>query len=519
MDGSSTPPAPVSLQRILMRRVGLVAVLTLLMAIALGAQQATEDMDTEQTSAVDTAVALLDLQTLQHLPDDQARERLATLAENARLRHLLWTVRDDQGRIVSGVARSAAVAGPPWLDVATAMHRHIFPAVEPPRAIERPLPRADGTSWTLVLTASPEAERAEALSTLLDGVALVLACVIVMLVVMWFNIRHALRPVNRLLTGIERLERQDPLTLQQLPPLAVDELESVAAALRRLAAALEQTELRRRGLAQQLVNVQEQERQSMARDLHDEMGQHLTALRLDLAWVEKRLDGLDRSAQAPAHPTEDHRLRSTVRRMAEQCRELQRDVRSLLTRLRPFTPYRFDGEAAEGISLDTVCASLDELAASWRVDAPGRPAPQIDLDVVYERGGETRPLSEVVLSEELALTLYRISQEALTNVARHAQAHHVDLRLSVEDGQTDTDSRAPCLMVRWSCTDDGVGLPAGALDGSPDRPAWHPAMPRGNGLAGMQERVLSQGGLWKTLSPARSAGGTHLEASFRVVLT
>jgi two-component system sensor histidine kinase UhpB len=93
------------------------------------------------------------------------------------------------------------------------------------------------------------------------------------------------------------------------------------------------------------------------------------------------------------------------------------------------------------------------------------------------------------IPRDLALAVYRISQEALTNAARHAHAGEVVLTLTL-----DMQTQPPTLD--WSVQDDGVGLPdpAGARQ-------------RGNGLGGMQERVWALGGTWR-VEPADPSSET-----------
>ena len=107
--------------------------------------------------------------------------------------------------------------------------------------------------------------------------------------------------------------------------MPVRELEAVAALLRHLAGALDAAQARRRLLSQQLLSLQEDERARLARGLHDEFGQRLTALRVDAAWLSRRLAG-----QAEAAPV--------IAGMAAQCKQIQHDIRSWLTRLQPFGP-------------------------------------------------------------------------------------------------------------------------------------------------------------------------------------
>ena len=118
----------------------------------------------------------------------------------------------------------------------------------------------------------------------------------------------------------------------------------------------------------------------------------------------------------------------------------------------------------------------------------------------------SRMAQGALLPRELLLTLYRISQEALTNVARHARAERAVLRLSLVsevDHRTGGDSPPSVVRgrVRWSVEDDGCGLEAAA---------WQ----RGNGLAGVKERVWAVGGdlQWEPLEPGAPRPGLRLHA-------
>jgi two-component system sensor histidine kinase UhpB len=121
------------------------------------------------------------------------------------------------------------------------------------------------------------------------------------------------------------------------------------------------------------------------------------------------------------------------------------------------------------------------------MQAVGAAAPRFEL--AFGAGtaqGPLRPLppgraEALTLPRPLLLALYRLSQEALTNAARHAQAGHIRLRLALDPAQPP----ATAAQLHWEVSDDGIGI---ADPGS--------AVQRGNGLGGMQERVWALGGLW-----------------------
>lgn len=230
------------------------------------------------------------------------------------------------------MARAAACClGPPpappvaaplgWL---LALHRELLSAPDH-RHVSWTVPRADGASWTVSLAASHDSERREAMANLVDMLLLLLACVAGLLLVMRWNVRRAFAPLDRLLEAIAGIELHNVKAVQALPTMPIRELEAVAGALRHLGGALDAAEAQRRLLSQQVLTLQEDERARLARELHDEFGQCLTALRVDAAWLARRV------ADQPA-------LRQVVDGMSGQCERVQLDIRGPPTRLQPFGP-------------------------------------------------------------------------------------------------------------------------------------------------------------------------------------
>jgi signal transduction histidine kinase len=199
-----------------------------------------------------------------------------------------------------------------------------------------------------------------------------------------------------------------------------------------------ETELRE--LSLKLVKAQEEERRSISRELHDEVGQMLTGLRMELA-------NMQRSHSAPSEIFET--------RLAE-CRVLleqtMQAVRDLAMGLRP--------------------SMLDDIGLGAALEWQAREfARRYDIPVNVDLGAPLDQLSEVQKT-----SIYRVVQEALTNCARHAHAHSIGIRLK-QAGQT----------LELAVADDGIGLQ------NKDRPT-------GLGLLGIQERIRELGGVFSIFS-------------------
>jgi two-component system sensor histidine kinase UhpB len=237
-------------------------------------------------------------------------------------------------------------------------------------------------------------------------------------------LRRAFAPLGRL---VQRMELVDLLRPgQRLQVLRHDEVGRVVAAFNRM---LDRLERERQESARRVLAAQEAERVGIARDLHDEVGQVLTGVLLQLNSIAEA---------APEHREDLDQARQAVRRALDE-------VRRISSELRP--------EMLEHLGL---VSALTELSTSFaRVSGV-----RVDRDF---------PASLPKLAPEVELAVYRIAQESLTNVARHAQARKVAIAL--EPGH---DS----VVLRVS--DDGRGF-AGA-------PVEH------GGLRSMRERALLVGG-------------------------
>lgn len=208
-----------------------------------------------------------------------------------------------------------------------------------------------------------------------------------------------------------------------------------------------------RRLMQRLFAVQEGERQRIARELHDELGQWLTAVQAQ-AQLISRLAG----EHAPD-------IAAAADRILAIADILFQKVRGMIRDLRPITLDALDLEA-----------NLAELVANWKTDQTGTSC-RLQIDAGLDD-----------LDEPRSIIIYRVVQEALTNVARHAGARQVeiDVRRCAASGTgpgtvSGTDPPKAPSGVRVTIADDGRGVVPGAGR-------------EGTGLLGMRERVLGVGG-------------------------
>ncbi|MGH6689777.1 MAG: PAS domain-containing sensor histidine kinase [Gemmatimonadales bacterium] len=207
-----------------------------------------------------------------------------------------------------------------------------------------------------------------------------------------------------------------------------------------------------RELANRLQAVREEERRRIAIEIHDRLGQALTGIKLDLAWLERRLPSGDAALHQRARGTLGHidAAIESVKRIGAELRPAVLDTLGLLAAIE-WQANEFTERTGIGCHLEL---------------PPKVPA----------------------LDDARSTALFRVVQEALTNVARHADAHRVDISLDTRDGH---------LVLEVA--DDGKGMGDRQTTG-----------PRALGIAGMRERLGAYGGRLRIAG--RQPGGTVLEA-------
>jgi two-component system, NarL family, sensor histidine kinase UhpB len=224
--------------------------------------------------------------------------------------------------------------------------------------------------------------------------------------------------------------------------------------LRRAAdARLAETLTENQRLALKYVDMQEHERKTLARDLHDELGQYVNAIKLDAVSIREA------AADRPE-------ISATARAVIANVDRVYEVLRGLIRQLRPV-----------GFDELGLVAALENCVNEWRSRLP---AAQIEMLCAPELDA---------LAESRALVLFRLVQEALTNVARHASATRVKIQI---------ERAASAQGIDISIADNGCGADLN--------------VPRsGLGLIGMRERVAALGGSI-TVSSVSGAPGFEVRA-------
>ena len=268
-------------------------------------------------------------------------------------------------------------------------------------------------------------------------------------------VRNALAPSEAMLLTLKRMENGD---LQaRMPTFALIELDRIGQGFNHLAERLQETIGNQQRLARRLLNAREEERLHLSRELHDEFGQYLTSLNAEASFaLELANEGV------PA-------LRPCAESIGRTVSHMMEVLQQILHRLRPL-----------GLEEFGLRASLQQLTDDWNRRAKGNTRFQLLFDEAIDR-----------LPDNVAVTLYRIVQESVTNAVRHGRAAEVDICLTV-------DHETLSLQI----SDNGRGGVAPEISSEARKPG-------GFGLLGMEERVLALGGRLRILP--REPQGTVID--------
>jgi signal transduction histidine kinase len=322
-------------------------------------------------------------------------------------------------------------------------------------AVVRPISARSAKAGNVSATADPDAAISLAWQHILDNIHVALLLAVAIALLASLAIAHTLAPAQQIVTALQRMARGQYRT--SLPRFRSMELAMIGKAVGDLGERLAQAMEERAALTRRLLEIRNDERRALARELHDEFGQNLTAI-LAFANTIETTSAQDKGRSEVAQD---------ARMISQATHRIMASLRDTLKRLRH--------PPAEELGLE---ACLIDLVDSWRSRSAAQPMIQLDLkgDLADVRGA-------------VAAAAYRVAQECLTNSLRHSSAREIVLRI---ERRTGTEN---ALLVHVE--DDGGGDAAKVAEAT------------GFGLTGIRERVTALGG---SLSIARAKRGLSVAA-------
>ncbi len=442
----------MDLKWLLVRRITLVALACFLAGSALAIYQTAREARRQNVELVDMVGRQLDLQLSRIGRSTDIAKRFPDWDLVAGL-----TLQPGQCvalRGVDGALRRSSCAGVDTTSLSTpqwflGMYRALINGA---LSAARPLSYRGVPQGTIVAEQDVVATAGKAWATIAPLLGFSAIFVALLCLVAYFVIDRALLPAKEILGGLNRLARGD--LAARLPAFRLAELNRISEVFNALSEDLSKATSERTELARRLVDTQEQERRHIARELHDEIAQKLSALNAFAACLRTH-------AQRDA-PT----LVDEARELEAMASGLMLTLRRTLTYLRP--------QEIDDLGL---IPSLEALVAKHNANARGRTRYSIET-----AGGVEH------LRAETSAHVYRIVQEALTNASKHANARNVQVLLSQS---ADTYEET----IRLSVVDDGAG----------PSPEDKPSPPSGSGMIGMRERVVALSGKF-TAGPLPNGG-------------
>jgi two-component system sensor histidine kinase UhpB len=414
--------------------VGLALLLSLSVLAMVVLNHARASVDNEMGKALEAGDRIVDnaLLSLPREGEDAYLERLVrSFDDNRHVRVALI----EKGREVA----ASHLAKP---DIVPRWYQHLL-EIPVQQRIDT-APRLNGR--TLRVSTDAQNEIGESWTQFRDGAAILAVFSLLVLGLLHLAMNRVARPLKKLGAGFEAVGSGNYAA--QVLPGGPQEIASLAQSFNRMTARLDVLEKANRRLTAQMLAIQEEERADLARDLHDEMGPFLFAMRLDAEAI-----------QAEARKSGQATIAERAQVLGEAVSHIQSHVRDILKQLRP------DGLAETGLSV-----AIGNLVTFWQRHG----GISIRLDLQAESFGS-----------ETDAVIYRLVQESLTNAARHGAAGQAWITIAAQDG-----------AIRVTVDDDGRGL--AEADGG------------GMGLRGMRERLSALSG--SLVLGHRPGGGTRLMA-------
>lgn len=394
-------------------RILFFSLLIIMLGGGIALWQARNAVTVELESSINLALQLVKLS----LPSAQTPRSEETawmyhLSALEQTRHLTIKLRQPSGEIIdiphSKSATNASELPPRWF---VRLVTTDYPTVE------QQIPGHGEPAFTLIIQANPLDEISEVWQETVSFFAVLIALILLTFLAVNLVFHKTFKAINTIVANVQLIETGE--YRRKLPDFSTREYDSIAKAINHMTTVLETTRQQNRALTQHSLTIQEEERQRLSQELHDEFGQSLTALKV--------------MAVTAAHERSD--TRRITESMIEVCDHLMTVVRTMMQQLHPLILTEL------GLK-----ATLEDVVNHWSEKYP---------ELVL-----TLQCDEVVdmLDKKVTIQVFRIVQECLTNIVRHAQATQATISLQMTETELEieiADNGQGCDIARVS---SGFGL-------------------------------------------------------------
>ena len=432
-----------------------IAVVTLValcftLVVALRSIRADVAQETQSSTQLARTLHAIEAAVLRSSSGDSARDAAATeVSQTSPLRHVSVQLLDADDNVVA--------VSPMVPKQGSRLMRALLPSTTG-EALSYPIDFRGIVIARVRVLSNPSAETAEIEQRVFLDLMLLTLTIVAMATSIYMMVRVGLEPVGQIQMALTRLEAGHLDT--RLPHFQLQDLSEISQRFNHCAAALQEAAVRRRELARRLIEVEEEERKRLARELHDELGQILTAIKVDAAYIAR-----ESARAAPG-------IESCARGIESMSGSIVEMIRGMLARLRP-----------HGLETVGLRDTVQDLVNSWQTR-------------VVDRFRCTLQFSGPVntLPPDISMTVYRLIQECLTNAVRYSKARVIAFTLSIEPTPEDRRVTRVVLTMRESEV-----VPDGTVPQT-----------SGSGLMGMRERVEAHGGQLRMYTG--EFGGVSLQA-------
>lgn len=378
----------------------ILAVMLLISAVGLAwaVRDARTSVRQESSASVELALGLIDAALMaEEFRPTSVNAWIQRVGHIEKIRHLRIGILPGAVPIESGLPKRDA---PPF-DAVPAWFRW-WVNVEPV-VVLREMAQPDGQFLTLRIESYAEDEIREAWEEVQGFLVLQCALLVAIYLSVHFIAGRALRPVTSILKGLSAIEEGDYDA--SLPRFGLSELDRISSGINHLSSSLKASRDENRALTRHSLTIQEDERRSIAQEIHDEFGQNLTAIKMMTGMIQG-----------------ETQVTSEIQRL---CDRSFAAVRALMRRLRPMV--------LEDLGLKAAIADLKD---HWQ-----KSFPDFDLNIQCDPALEE-------LKGVMSLEIYRIIQEAVTNALRHSEGTRALVLIEA----------LPMDMISLVIKDDGKGI-------------------------------------------------------------